>query len=174
MVGLKRIWTGTKAKCWKTSQRMALVTNSYIFHQSDWKSLPDSWWCRELSGCRCFREKRGKKRSGLVAFKASGQSFMLLLHSTDAQGFREIDAFWLFLWVEWVATAAESSSVSPCPKMPNYGDVMERSLPNGTEVMASTDSNYWFFFFFLCDRCLFIFNVVTRWKWRSLVNQIWV
>lgn len=144
MVGLKRILLGTKAKCWKTSQRMALVTCPYILPQSDWKSLPDSWACKELSGAAA-PERKGKKRSGLVAFKASGQSFMLLLHSADAQGFKEIDAFWLFLWVEWVATAAETSSVSHCPKMPNYGDVMKRSLPNGTEVMASTDSNYWVF-----------------------------
>lgn len=40
------------------------------------------------------REKgKKKKKSGLVAFRASGQSFMILLHSTDAQGFKEIDAF---------------------------------------------------------------------------------
>lgn len=39
-------------------------------------------------------ERKGKKKkSGLVAFRASGQSFMILLHSTDAQGFKEIDAF---------------------------------------------------------------------------------
>lgn len=153
MVGLKRILLSTKAKCWKTSQRMALVTSPYILHQSA-ENLCLTLERAENSLGAAAPERKGKKWSGLVAFKASGQSFMLLLHPTDAQGFKEIDAFWLFLWVEWVATAAESSSVSHCPKMPNYGDVMKRSLPNGTEVMVSTDSNYCFFS--VMDVCLYL------------------
>lgn len=60
MLGLKRILIGTKAKCWKTSQRMAVVTSPHILHQSDWNSLPDSWACWELAGCSCSREKGGK------------------------------------------------------------------------------------------------------------------
>lgn len=71
------------------------------------------------------------------------------------RGLKKLVLFGSSLWVEWVATAAEWSSVSPCPKMPNYGDVMKRSLPNGTEVMASTDSNYWVFFSVM-DVCLYL------------------
>lgn len=62
-----------------------------------------------------LQRENGGEKGGLVAFKASGQSFMLLLHSADAQGFKEIGAFWLF---PVSGASCHSSRVEQCLSLP--------------------------------------------------------